>query len=485
MSGLPIDQLSSPIGAEGEVATVLSDGSIGYSSTETDTALQIAQVQFDPASGKLILVRNNGSSVDVTGFLNLKSLGSNPTGPKGDKGPTGHDGRNGKDGIAGVSGCDGAVGATGEKGPTGRDGEQGPVGVTGIMGPAGPIGDIGDAGPTGPTGREGPRGDAGIGCIIGPRGPRGPAPYAYAQVSSTEPSREVFAWLFPTYNPDAVLPTTPHLSATLATVTAAGKRSGSTALFSADFYMPVVAAGGTGQYTYKWSGEQVEGVYYGDLDKSALHIIVNQQVGAGQLMTFSATVKCIVHDALQPEKTPVTVTNKFTFVARNYATESMALGCIVYGTQVQTNKGDVPVEDIVVGDMLCSWSESSWPNAVQGQSLFRDWAATKLTGYIKYSQVVAIKHSTYKEHYVINGLSITPEQPVLVNRDSVWHWIEPRDIRATDKVLSKTGKPVPIDVFDHILGEVNVVEIDVEPIDCYFAGNVLVHNSDSISTGSK
>ena len=482
---LPIDQLASPISAEGEVASVLEDGSVGFVETETDSSLQIAQVQFDGASGKLIFVRNSGDVIEASGFLSLKSLGQNPVGDKGDKGATGRDGSNGRDGTTGPAGCDGTVGATGEKGPTGNDGEQGPVGVTGIRGPAGIIGERGDDGPTGPTGREGPRGPAGIGCIVGPRGPRGPAPYAYAKVSTAEPTREVFAWLYPTDNPDAALPTTPHLSATLATMTAAGKRVGSTALFSADFYMPVVAAGGTGQYTYKWTGEQIEGVFYGDTDKAALHIVINQQVGAGQLMTFSGLVTCVVHDALQPEKTPVKVTNKFTFVARNYATSSMALGCIVFGTDVKTNKGDIAVEQVVVGDLLYAWSEPTWSHLTLGESEFRNWAARLLKGGAEYSQVVSVKHSTYTEHYRLNDLRITPEQPVLVYRESLWRWIEPRDVLASDSVLSITGKAVPLSVFEHVVGEVQVVEIDVEPIDCFFAGSILVHNADSISTGSK
>ena len=70
---LPIDQLSSPISAGGEVASVLEDGSIGFVETETDSSLQIAQVQFDGASGKLIFVRNSGDVIEASGFLNLKS----------------------------------------------------------------------------------------------------------------------------------------------------------------------------------------------------------------------------------------------------------------------------------------------------------------------------------------------------------------------------------------------------------------------------
>jgi hypothetical protein len=75
--------------------------------------------------------------------------------------------------------------------------------------------------------------------------------------------------------------------------------------------------------------------------------------------------------------------------------------------------------------------------------------------------------------------------PLLVYRESLWRWIEPRDVLASDSVLSSTGKAVPLSVFEHAIGEVQVVEIDVEPIDCFFAGSILVHNADSISTGSK
>lgn len=34
----------------------------------------------------------------------------------------------------------------------------------------------------------------------------------------------------------------------------------------------------------------------------------------------------------------------------------MALGCIVFGTDVKTNKGDIAVEHVVAGGLLYAWS---------------------------------------------------------------------------------------------------------------------------------
>ena len=44
------------------------------------------------------------------------------------------------------------------------------------------------------------------------------------------------------------------------------------------------------------------------------------------------------------------------------------------------------------------------------------------------------------------------------------------------KLLDYTGELIAIDSIEWVDGEVEVINFDVEPLDIYFAGGVLVHN---------
>ena len=44
------------------------------------------------------------------------------------------------------------------------------------------------------------------------------------------------------------------------------------------------------------------------------------------------------------------------------------------------------------------------------------------------------------------------------------------------ELLNHNGTTTSIQTLEKVIGEVEVVNIDVEPLDVYFAGGVLVHN---------
>ena len=46
----------------------------------------------------------------------------------------------------------------------------------------------------------------------------------------------------------------------------------------------------------------------------------------------------------------------------------------------------------------------------------------------------------------------------------------------TIELLNNNGTTTTISTLEKVVGEVEVVNIDVEPLDVYFAGGVLVHN---------
>ena len=49
------------------------------------------------------------------------------------------------------------------------------------------------------------------------------------------------------------------------------------------------------------------------------------------------------------------------------------------------------------------------------------------------------------------------------------------------KLLNYDGKIINIDSIEYVNGEVEVINFDVEPLDIYFAGGVLVHNKGTSS----
>lgn len=94
--------------------------------------------------GNLILVLDNGVTVEPIPL---------PRGPEGPEGPQG---------------------PKGDQGIQGPEGPQGPKGSTGLQGEVGPKGDKGDKGEVGPEGPQGPKGDKGDNSTVpGPVGPPG------------------------------------------------------------------------------------------------------------------------------------------------------------------------------------------------------------------------------------------------------------------------------------------------------------------------
>lgn len=94
--------------------------------------------------GNLVLVLDNGVTVEPIPL---------PRGPQGIQGPTG---------------------PKGDRGDRGPEGPNGPMGNTGPQGEVGPKGDKGDTGDMGPEGPQGPKGDKGDDSTVpGPEGPPG------------------------------------------------------------------------------------------------------------------------------------------------------------------------------------------------------------------------------------------------------------------------------------------------------------------------
>ena len=81
-------------------------------------------------------------------------------------------------------------------------------------------------------------------------------------------------------------------------------------------------------------------------------------------------------------------------------------------------------------------------------------------------------------YYNINNsfLKITAEHDMFIYKDGEWVWETPDNLKVGDKMFSSLGEVISIESIEFVSGEVEVINFDVEPLDVYFAGGVLVHN---------
>lgn len=151
-------------------------------------------------------------------------------------------------------------------------------------------------------------------------------------------------------------------------------------------------------------------------------------------------------------------------------------GCLVYGTQVLLSDGSSKnIEDLEIGDLvktvaiagLNSESEDAW----------KTFSTDTFDPTEESSVVVAIQKSQYSYYFLINEkLKITFEHPLLVLRDGVYAFLRANNIIVGDKILHYTLGLQDVVSKQRIDQTVNVVNINVESQDTYFAENILVHN---------
>lgn len=455
------------------------DGVAKFENSDVATLTQLASVRFNSKTGVLVFIKQNGDVVNIPGLPTVAMFGEGKPGRRGAPGSPGRDGRDGRDGETGKQGCPGGVGNRGKTGPVGdpgRDGEDGPPGDTGRQGPDGPTGPDGATGPTGPIG---PRGNDGPSCIAGATGATGPAPITTAVLSSTQPTDgKVFVWLYPTANvtPAPPLPTITPLAASVSNLYMVGQRTvqGSD-VFTSLAYLPVNARGGVGPYKYKWTITTTEGVTLDAVETNTCIVNFYLRLGLGADRTIKGTISCLVTDMGQPSRPTVTVRSALTVVARNPINTATS-GCIVFGSTVNTIVGPKAVENLRVGDALLGYSNQP--------KEFRNWSSPSLKGNTVYATVKALKLGQEDHYYVINGQKFTHEHPVLIYDESVWRYVPARDVRMGQTVLGRKG-PIAVSEFVRVDEQVQTVDIDVDPFDCYFVGDVLVHNTDIVAKAEK
>ena len=181
---------------------------------------------------------------------------------------------------------------------------------------------------------------------------------------------------------------------------------------------------------------------------------------------------------------------------------SVAITCFTPDTKLTLADGTQrEIQDLVIGDELLSMR---MPNAqtedehpmIASEVSYAEYCITELgESEVVTSKIINMFFDFADSYYVINGdIKVTGEHPFFVkvpkgfylSTDKVdtaefWCWEYVRNLKVGHIMYDKDMKEIPIDTIEEIEKEIEIVNIDVDGNNTYFAENVLVHNKGSES----
>jgi hypothetical protein len=143
------------------------------------------------------------------------------------------------------------------------------------------------------------------------------------------------------------------------------------------------------------------------------------------------------------------------------------------------------IEEINVGDVVTSIDLPGLPDEDLGYLQWKSFTMRPMDNlpemidrYRTTANVENLFYDYMSGYYSINNgyLKVTAEHDLFVYHTGLWRWETPNNIEKSMKMFNYTGEVITIDSIEWIPGEVEVINFDVEPLDVYFAGGVLVHN---------
>lgn len=154
-------------------------------------------------------------------------------------------------------------------------------------------------------------------------------------------------------------------------------------------------------------------------------------------------------------------------------------GCIALNTPVLMFDGTTkPAEHLKVGDLVAGYK---MPGMIDENTPgWEKWTTTDSSGEKVAARVRSAKHDWFKSYYVINqDVHITKGHELFVKRDETWGWHDAPSIKVGDKVLGAHGKEIHVGSIVVVSKPIDVVVLDVESNDTYFAGKnpILIHNN--------
>ena len=187
-----------------------------------------------------------------------------------------------------------------------------------------------------------------------------------------------------------------------------------------------------------------------------------------------------------------TAISKVVEIQDTYAGQTIA--CFLPGTMIKMADGtEKDIEDINVGDKVLSVVIPDLPDEDLGYNVWKTFSSTdEMTNLEASSATVEKIFYDYMDGYwnVNDGLmKVTEEHDLwtytfkdpLVGDARYWKWRKPSQLQIGQSLLDHEGNLIEVTSIEKIEEEVEVVNIDVEPLDVYFAGGILVHNKGASS----
>ena len=180
-----------------------------------------------------------------------------------------------------------------------------------------------------------------------------------------------------------------------------------------------------------------------------------------------------------------TAISKTVEIQDTYA--GLSIACFLPGTKIKMSDGSMKnIEDINVDDEVLSVIIPDLPDEDLGYNEWKTFTSTgDMTNLEASSATVEHIFYDYMDGYynINNGLiKVTAEHDFWTYTGEKWKWLNPKEIAETIrkdfevKLLDNEGNLIEITSIENIVGEVEVINFDVEPLDIYFAEGILVHN---------
>ena len=191
-----------------------------------------------------------------------------------------------------------------------------------------------------------------------------------------------------------------------------------------------------------------------------------------------------------------TAITKDVEIQDTYGGQSIA--CFLPGTKIiMSNNEEKNIEDISVGDEVLSLVLPGLPDEDLGYSEWKSFTMRPLDDYdiknleASTATVETLFYDLMQGYWNVThesgSIRVTSEHDFWSYRLSEdvgdgqfqrpqWEWNKPGELKVGYKLLDYKGDILTINSLEYISGEVEVINFDVEPLDIYFAGGVLVHN---------
>ena len=176
----------------------------------------------------------------------------------------------------------------------------------------------------------------------------------------------------------------------------------------------------------------------------------------------------------------------------------VTITCFLPETPVELADGEIiPIEDLVVGDKIKSYHIKDLPDETLGKERYRGFHLEEMNGELGDTEVKnvwfdfnpgyldinegLIKVTSEHEFWVLNNT--TKEESPYMPPIGKWGFKRAAKLEVGDILFGKE-ELIEIESIEYHHTEVEVVNINVEPVDVYFVNNILVHNKGSNSDPS-